>query len=848
MDLSRHIYGQTSENMQTFRKKRGVIVRVLFLAILLNLSLAGCVRLVDYENTQVIDFDAIGYINAETNLGQTFIIRRQPLSGIQLWLRLADETQELDANLTFRLYSGENLDEQLYAGQISYQSIKSSYPLRIEIPPIQLPKNETYLLVLEADGSPVWVYGRTEDAYPYGYAIQNDKPINSDIAFRLTYSYGFSDVLVDFQSMWNYGKVYVPLLAILLLPGILLTTFQKKIFLDNDLAEKLGVIIAVSISFPAVLVTWTSLVGITWAPTFLRILYLLFGVIIVINLGITRRHHWHNVSLQYLTSHWKPTLKQIAWYAGWFLIFTAAWYIRLAMVRDLSAPAWVDSVHHTLITDLILNQGAIPTNFLPYADVATENYHTGFHVLAAWFAALSELESVDAVFLLGQFINAASIFPAYLLAKTLTNQRIAGVISAVVAGFITPMPAYYTSWGRYTQLVGLFLLPAAFMMLRQYYLPKLLPETVSTEDKTTRFLNLLMVVLVVSSIIFIHYRVAAFLICLVIADFFTQLPLQRAQMIAAFRYSVPRVIGGLIIILLVASPILLPLIIDLLPQRAVEWNNPNQIGEISLSWSYLTSGLGNVSLIFAAIGLLVALVFDRRLAICLITWVLLMLLIANAHLLGTPTQGLVSNDSVFITLFMPLSVATGYVVGKVTTLIHLRSPIFIQAFVWLGITIFIAVAIFYGAKAILPIINPATVIFHAEDRTASVWITKNLPDEAKFLINLTPWGYGNYSGSDGGYWISALTGRLTFPPTLLYGHGNRLEIAEINQKSKDLIGYIQTNNIIALKDFMTNEQIEYIYIGVKGGILSPQTLLVSGFFELIYHENGVWMFRLLANN
>jgi len=59
------------------------------------------------------------------------------------------------------------------------------------------------------------------------------------------------------------------------------------------------------------------------------------------------------------------------------LIFPFYWLIliffiyldySLIMVRDLAAPAWVDSVHHAVITRLIVEKGGLPFSYSPYID------------------------------------------------------------------------------------------------------------------------------------------------------------------------------------------------------------------------------------------------------------------------------------------------------------------------------------------------------------------------------------------------------------------------------------------------------------------------------------------------
>jgi hypothetical protein len=39
--------------------------------------------------------------------------------------------------------------------------------------------------------------------------------------------------------------------------------------------------------------------------------------------------------------------------------------------------------------------------------------------------------------------------------------------------------------------------------------------------------------------------------------------------------------------------------------------------------------------------------------------------------------------------------------------------------------------------------------------------------------------------------------------------------------------------------------IEYIYVGARGGFISPETLSSNSHFEPIYHQENTWLFYLL---
>ena len=141
-----------------------------------------------------------------------------------------------------------------------------------------------------------------------------------------------------------------------------------------------------------------------------------------------------------------------------------AW--RLYQARDLVLPAWVDSVHHVLIVQAILNRGGLPTSLEPLVPVPLY-YHYGFHVLAAVFSFWSRLPADQAVLWLGQILMAAMSLAVYRLATVLWKKAgkngaaVRGVTAALLVALVSHMPGYYLTWGRYTLLAGLVLLALA---------------------------------------------------------------------------------------------------------------------------------------------------------------------------------------------------------------------------------------------------------------------------------------------------------------------------------------------------------------------------------------------------
>ena len=65
----------------------------------------------------------------------------------------------------------------------------------------------------------------------------------------------------------------------------------------------------------------------------------------------------------------------------------------------------------------------------------------------------------------GQLLNAMTVVMVYAAGRTLFASRRAGLWAAVLAGTVSWFPAYYVTWGRYTQLAGMLLLCGLFALL-----------------------------------------------------------------------------------------------------------------------------------------------------------------------------------------------------------------------------------------------------------------------------------------------------------------------------------------------------------------------------------------------
>jgi hypothetical protein len=136
---------------------------------------------------------------------------------------------------------------------------------------------------------------------------------------------------------------------------------------------------------------------------------------------------------------------------------------------------------------------------------------------------------------------------------------------------------------------------------------------------------------------------------------------------------------------------------------------------------------------------------------------------------------------------------------------------------------------------------------------AGSWIDQNLPPDAKFLVN-SFFAYGGSAvvGSDGGWWLPLTTERLTTQPPLTYVSetGSRSDFVAYTNELVALIETLGVSHPYVLEELQTRG-ITHVYIGQQQGSVNGSFLLDSKElkdnpnFQIIYHEDRVWIFKFI---
>jgi len=145
-------------------------------------------------------------------------------------------------------------------------------------------------------------------------------------------------------------------------------------------------------------------------------------------------------------------------------LFTIALILRLAFLKEIYAPPYFDSVeHYKIIKRLVIlfDTPGFPrtlSTLIPYY------YHLGFHFLVAFLILSLQVDSLDAILVLGQVILAVIPLPMFFLVRNETRSNAAGFLGWLLAGFGWYMPGFAVNWGKYPALAGLLSLSFVWMM------------------------------------------------------------------------------------------------------------------------------------------------------------------------------------------------------------------------------------------------------------------------------------------------------------------------------------------------------------------------------------------------
>lgn len=509
--------------------------------------------------------------------------------------------------------------------------------------------------------------------------------------------------------------------------------------------------------------------------------------------------------------------------------------LRLYQARQLVLPNWVDSQHHYLILRVLLEKGGLVETLDPYLSMPFY-YHFGYHTAAALFTFLSRQPIGDAMLVFGQVMNAFISLSIYTLGKSLFRDWRPAAAAALLAGFVTRMPAYYLSWGRYTLTIGVLLLPLAMGL------------ALRLTKKTAQRGEMLTFALLTAGVLLAHYFTAVLLaIFLILLAFIYLIPRWKAPLTALLNFV--RVPGGAGLGLLLAAPWLLRVAKYSSASARLDLPAPNTLETLFTNdrWGYISNLLGPTSnhalLIAAGFAIIIALVLPKSrprapwqgLFALWSLWLGVMSLPIGLRL--RPFRP----DHFAIILFLPVALWAGWLFWRAG-----RSLSRCLKKRWLAALIPALLVLGWSAWSVplsSDIVNSVTVMTTQDDLNALDWVSENTPQDARFFINTASWLNNIYRGVDGGGWLLPYAGRWALVPTVFYSFSpDKASIRELQdwgaRASKISSCSADFWALVGEADF------DWIYLREGVGTVQPEGLAGCTGIEEIYENESVHVYTL----
>jgi hypothetical protein len=530
-------------------------------------------------------------------------------------------------------------------------------------------------------------------------------------------------------------------------------------------------------------------------------------------------------------------LEQIALVVIALTLATRAW---VAHVEPF--PAWSDSLHHVLLTQLTAEAGRLPATMAPYFPIPLARYHLGLYALTATVQSLAGVPPHAALLWTAQVLSGLCGLGVYLVIDRSVG-RVPAVIGAICAGLLSHQPAFYVNWGRFTQLAAQTILLPAWLLTWDVLHD--VGGDHRADARPDRALPGAFASLLIAGVFLLHLRVAFFLALLLALTFAAEL--WRARHVPRGARSLLLVAGALVAAsLAIAGPRLLHTVAE---YAAGEWAALRYAG---LDASGTAAGLGDpeyfafsrasVAYLFADDRTLAAILALAAIALArcnLVAWLMGfwaagLLTVASVPWLRLPPLNLTNLGAVLIMLYLPASLLVAAGIGEL--LAWSRAGAGVRTAVLLAFLVLGGIA----ARDRVSQLEPERFFVTAADLRALQWLDDYAPGDAMIAVRTRFWLPNAPHGIDAGYWIPYLIKRRTTVGPMISNLAPQyanwaIEMSRRVQKVSD-----DDSQLV----WLWGRGVRFVYLGALADPAEAVRLAASPHVALRYADGGVFIFEV----
>lgn len=778
-------------------------------------------------------------------VSQTMTVQRSGLNAIEVMAARYRPDEQLPADAEFTLFL-ERVDRPASATitvTLPIAHVRNNQRLRFSFPPQLDSAGGLYRLTLQSDRDHgVGVWASSHEGLAGGRLYVHGAPEQGDLVMSTFHAYPLARLLRDLPGILRPWLGALPAAVLLLsLPGLALLAWLPPAKPMHAMLAAAW-LLATGLSFWPLLLLWTTTLGLRM--TALAAWGILAALAVATALGLAYQRR--------VGRSWR--VAPLGWpEATLAMILLVAVVVRLVQARGQIVPVWVDGVHHTMVTQLIAQQGFIPRTGEPFISIAGFHYHYGFHAGAAAWSWLTGLEPYRAVLGFGQLLAALAGLSVYALTVRLIAgrrdgswrvARWAGTLAAAVPSFLTFMPAYYVSWARYTQLAGLVILPV------------LLVATWDLLDSRPSLDRCAGALLLIAGLALTHYRVLVFYMVFWVVYIVAHLVEgalrsdgrrihPRARASGAARPDAPRIAlyGAALAagsLLLIAPWVSRMVTGALLPFGAIYGQVAAAEGvDTSVPMELLRVEGTMTLLMVAGLGWLWAVIRGRWRLVFVGVWSAVCVLVSDVGWLGLRGTWIIHGTSAAISYWLPAGVLVGWLGADLAfapirwipgPVVKRRLAVALELALLLGLTA-ASIGSVWGQ---MDRVNEVTVLVRESDLPAIGWVRDNLPADSLILVNTRPWLGEIRMGSDAGWWLPYLTGHSVTYPSVLYTHGKPAYRDPISELASAVDTATALDDPTLLR-MLADAGVTHVFVGTRGGPLEPPRLAEPHYVELFRH-------------